>query len=170
MSSKRNDIAVRSALLRYYSSECSNHNTYILTLCLVFFGWLGLYFGVLDSFFKTLIYEIFIRSLVLSLTWVTFIVGLVYLFLRTMLWGYLASAIFRIPQEQWGGVDFESLHLKCYDYVRGKCMYGRKQTFGQKMASKVSGGHWKWVIVLLLFFWSILFLFLIGLWNNSITF
>jgi len=105
----------RTALLRYYSSECIAHGAYLLALAVAFLGFVE---------FK------FVTATTLSLIAGGFIVLFVYVLGRTVVWGYLRSAILGVRPKREGGVGYDpestavtfllQLHEGCVDYVKKK--------------------------------------------------
>jgi len=77
------NLKARETLLNYYSSECRDHGSYILTVAVSVFAFLQ----IIDFLKKSVVYSNFIIGFILS--------GLVtvslYIIFRTISWGWLAS-------------------------------------------------------------------------------
>jgi len=117
--SQRDIQNARTALLEHYSSQITAHGTYLITLLVGFFS-----FVQALPFFQTLetLPRDFLRGFFLSI----FLFLGVYLLGRTLLWGYLASAILRVTPKKESEIKIEEggsatlltrLHLACIDHV-----------------------------------------------------
>jgi len=122
----------RMALLSYYSSECIAHGAYLVALAV---GFLGLVeagphiLGFATSVASPTLPEELVRRIVLGLMASGFIVLVVYVLGRAVVWGYLRLAIINVKPKEGNGVKFEpgttvtfmqQLHEACLDYVKRK--------------------------------------------------
>jgi hypothetical protein len=123
----------RMALLRYYSSECMVHGAYLLALAVAFLGFVEFTPLILESVTRVVFptfSEEFVTATTLSLIAGGFIVLFVYVLGRTVVWGYLRSAILGVRPKREGGVGYDpestavtfllQLHEGCVDYVKKK--------------------------------------------------
>ena len=114
------DLKARDILLKYYSSECTVHGCYILTVAIGAFAFLQLIKPIKES----VVYPELFIILVLS----AFVAVSVYLLARTILWGILASAVTHVREitvgEAENGIDKERdkitfllrLHRACMNH------------------------------------------------------
>lgn len=123
----------RMALLRYYSSECIAHGVYLLALAVAFLGFVEFTLHILESVtnfvFPNLSKE-FATVTTLSLMASGFIVLVVYVLARIIVWSYLRSAILSVRPKGGSEVAYDperttvtflrQLHEGCLDYVKKK--------------------------------------------------
>src|SRR3989304_7234338 len=98
--SEEEDQKTRDALLRYYSSECTVHGSYIITLGIGFFGFLQ----VVTFIQRNVVYPDVILSLIVS----TFASIGVYLVVRTIFWGTIASYVLHVREISPEEVEIDS--------------------------------------------------------------
>ena len=122
----------RMALLSYYSSECIAHGAYLVALAVGFLGLVEATPHILEfaaSVVSPTLPEGLVRSVMLGLMASGFIVFVVYVLGRAVLWGYLRSAILNVKPKGGSRVEFEpgttvtfmqQLHEACLDYVERK--------------------------------------------------
>jgi len=120
----------RMALLSYYSSECIAHGAYLVALAIGFLGLVEATPHILEfatSVFSPTLPEEFVRRIILGLMASGFIVLVIYVLVRAVVWGYLRSAIVKVKPKGGNGVKFEpgttvtfmqQLHEACLDYVK----------------------------------------------------
>ena len=129
----QDDIKTRSALLKYYNSECLAHVGYIFTLILIFVGLFEIHIRVSNELIQSMILSSIISSVFTILP---------YLVLRTLLWGWLANSVVHIPPLRWEQRDFALMHRKCAAHIRGYNLRGdrvRDPSFVQRMAIGTRG-------------------------------
>ena len=131
--SARDKQDARMALLRYYSSECVAHGAYLVALAVVFLGFVEFTPRILE-FLTTVVFsalpERSVTAAILGLMASVFIVLVVYVLGRTIVWGYLRSAILSVRPKGGSEVMYDSerttvtfllqLHEGCVDYVKKK--------------------------------------------------
>ena len=88
--SQENDQKERDTLLKYYSSECTVHGAYILTVVIGLFAFVQ----IIDIIEKYVIYPKFFITVSLSL----FITVSIFLLVRAFYWGILASAVLLVRE------------------------------------------------------------------------
>ena len=122
----------RMALLSYYSSECIAHGAYLVALAVAFLGLVEATPHILEfaaSVFSPTLPEELARRIILGLMASVFIVSVVYVIGRAVVWSYLRSAIVNVKPKGESGVEFEpgttvtfmqQLHEACFDYVKRK--------------------------------------------------
>ena len=122
----------RMALLSYYSSECIAHGAYLVALAIGFLGLVEASPHILEFATRVVsptLPEELARRTVLSLMASGFIVLVVYVLVRAVVWGYLRSAIVNVKPKEESEVKFEpettvtfmqQLHEACFDYVKKK--------------------------------------------------
>lgn len=115
----------RMALLGYYSSECIAHGAYLLALAVGFLGLVEAAPRIL-GFASPALSGGLVRRAMLGLMASGFVVFVVYVLGRVVVWGYLRSAIVNVKPKEGSGVGFEpgttvtfmqQLHEACLDYV-----------------------------------------------------
>ena len=123
----------RTALLRYYSSECIAHGAYLVALAVAFLGFVEFTPLILESVtrvvFPTFSEEV-VTATTLSLIAGGFIVLFVYVLGRIIVWGYLRSTILGVKPKGENGVTHDpetttttfllQLHEGCVGYVKKK--------------------------------------------------
>lgn len=124
--------AARMALLSYYSSECIAHGAYIVALTIGFLGLVEATPHILEfatSVVSPTLPEELVRRIVLGLIASGFIVLVVYVLGKAVVWGYLRSAILNVKPKEGGEMKLEQgttatfmqqLHESCLDYVKKK--------------------------------------------------
>jgi hypothetical protein len=122
----------RKALLSYYSSECIAHGAYLVALAIGFLGLVEASPHILEfatSVVSPTLPEELVRRIILGLMASGFIVLVVYVLGRAVVWGYLTSAILNVKpkEEREMGVEpgttltfMQQLHDACLDYVKKK--------------------------------------------------
>lgn len=122
----------RTALLSYYSSECIAHGAYLVALAVGFLGLVEAAPHILEfatSVVSPTLPEELVRRIMLGLMASVFIVLVIYVLGRAVVWGYLRSAIVNVKPKGESKVEFEpgttvtfmqQLHEACFDYVKGK--------------------------------------------------
>ena len=130
--SVRDKQDARVALLSYYSSECIAHGAYLVALAVGFLGLVEAAPYILEfavGVFSPVLPGGFVGRVVLGLVVSGFVVLVVYVFCRVVVWGYLRSAIVNVRPKGGGEVEsgpgtivtfMQQLHGACLDYVRGK--------------------------------------------------
>lgn len=114
----RDEQDARTALLRYYSSECVAHGAYILTIALGIYG----LFEVLPN-----LSTVQIKNVIMSLGLSAFFALGITIVGRLFFWGYLASAVLRVKPSQKVILEegttvtlLDRLHKACSEYVKKK--------------------------------------------------
>jgi hypothetical protein len=122
----------RMALLSYYSSEGIAHGAYLVALAVGFLGFVEAgphILGFATSVLSPTLPEEFVRRIILGLMASGFIVLVVYVLGRTVIWGYLRSAVLNVKPKEGDEVKLEQgttatfmqqLHEACLDYVKKK--------------------------------------------------
>lgn len=122
----------RVALLSYYSSECIAHGAYLVALAVGFLGLVEVapyVLGFAAGVFSPVLSEGFVGRVVLGLVVSGFVVLVVYVFCRVVVWGYLRLAVVNVRPKGGGEVEVEAgqtvtfmwqLHEGCLDYVGGR--------------------------------------------------
>ena len=122
----------RMALLSYYSSECIAHGVYLVALAVGFLGFVEAtphILGFATRVFSSTLPEELAGRIMLGLMASGFIVLVVYVLGRAVVWGCLRSAILngkrkvgsRMESESETTVTFmQQLHEACFDYVKKK--------------------------------------------------
>jgi len=110
----------RAALLKYYSSECMVHGTYIITIAIGLFGFVQVLPFIMPlEILKRVVLLGLISSILATLT--------IHILGRTFLWGYLASEILRVVPKKESEIktaegttvtSLQLLHQACTEYVR----------------------------------------------------
>jgi len=131
--SVRDKQDARMALLSYYSSECIAHGAYLVALAVGFLGLVEVTPYILEfatSVVSSTLPEELVRNIILGLMANGFIVLVVYVLGRAVVWSYLRSAILNVKPKGGRGVEFEpgattvtfmqQLHEACLDYVKRK--------------------------------------------------
>lgn len=122
----------RMALLSYYSSERIAHSVYLLALTIAFLSFVEFTPHILKV--TSIVFPTFSERLVtvviLSLMASVFIVLVVYILGRTIVWNYLRLAILGVKPKDGSGVAYDperttltfllQLHEGCLDYVKKK--------------------------------------------------
>ena len=85
MAESNEDLKVRDTLNRYYSSECTVHGGYILSVAVAFFAFL--------QFANTIVKSFPLPYLFISVVSSLFITAVTYFLARTVLWGTVASFV-----------------------------------------------------------------------------
>jgi len=131
--SDTDEVKIRSILLKYYSSECLNHATYVLTLILILLGLVEVFLKVTNQLVRTFVFSI-------GLTVLSIFVP--YVILRLMWWGYLASAVVSyVPEDSLKNRNLKTLHEECVDCIRGTGEWqGKPAPLTRRLASKVASG------------------------------
>src|SRR3990170_6830588 len=117
------DLKARDILLKYYSSECTVHGGYILTVAIGVFA----FFQLINPIQRSVVYpELFFIIIMLSV----FVTVSVYLSMRTIFWGTIASAVTHVREvtvdEAEKGIDKNRdkvtfllrLHIACVSYFK----------------------------------------------------
>jgi len=112
----------RAALLKYYSSECMAHGTYIITVAIGLFGFVQVLPVIMPL-------EILQRVVLLGLISSILATLTVHILGRALFWGYLASEILRVvpkkeseikSEEGTTATSLQLLHQACAEHVRRK--------------------------------------------------
>ena len=134
------DQNVRLALLKYYSSECLAHSTYIISLTIAFAATCSFLFpliGSLDFLQKWFVY--FVIWAILE----AFAFIMLYMVGRTFWWGYLVTGLLKVKPKAKKDIKLEEgtiitllgqIHEACADYVKDTA----KKRVGMKFAKHFS--------------------------------
>jgi hypothetical protein len=123
----------RTALLKYYSSKCLAHGTYLVAIAVAFYGFVKFVPFILDPTLNITILPLtteLTKSIMVSLPLSGFIALTVYVLGRTFFWSHLTTAILNVKPKEKNEVEYEpeqttvtflqQLHIACFDYVEHK--------------------------------------------------